>query len=120
MPGLHLTRKTDPLPHRPHLDHRPPENNRLFRAAAEAQGDRGVCGWNHTDPAAVAAGGVLGRAVWDLCPLWGFLRYDGVVCGEYSCGGALSTARAGVCCWWEEECGVAGLNGPLGVKDELR
>ena len=54
-------------------------------------------------PAAVAAGRVLGRAVWDLCAVRGFSDHDWRVCGECAGGGTVDKEGDGGVGGGEEE-----------------
>lgn len=99
----------DSLPHRPHFDHRPPEDVCLLRTAAKAQGNRCIRGRNRPHPDPVAFDGVPGRALRDICPLWRLLCNHRVIRRQYSHHWSIHPNGSGEDVHWAEERRVTSL-----------
>lgn len=103
LPTFLTTERADTFPRWPHPYHRPTENSHLLCTAAEAEGHSCFRGRYPPDIVTVAAGRLSGRAIWDICAIWGLLFNDWWICWEHPCSGTVYTTGIGQCRRWTEE-----------------
>lgn len=72
---------TDPLPNRPHADHRRPKDNSLLHPPPKTQRHRCLLSGHHPDPPAVAVDRLSDRVIRTVHSVWRLPRDDWPVCG---------------------------------------